>query len=139
MIFESSDVVFIETCVQIGGESATSVRCSFLEACSRKIASIVSGASTKIGLTKRQMIKIVRFPLRTRSYLSTDNLVRWSCCVGQVLQILTVDWKEINEHLLSVCSGILSENENLTFRGNTLATKSMDTYMKMVGHKVCLF
>ena len=32
-----------------------------------------------------------------------------------------------------------SENENLTFRGNTLATKSMDTYMKMVGHKVCLF
>eukprot|EP00794_Sanderia_malayensis_P015996 gene15996-17607_t len=27
------------------------------------------------------------------------------------------------------------ENENLTFRGNTLATKSMDTYMKMVGSK----
>jgi len=27
------------------------------------------------------------------------------------------------------------ENENLTFRGNTLATKSMDTYMKMVGNK----
>eukprot|EP00795_Rhopilema_esculentum_P010560 gene10562-19293_t len=30
---------------------------------------------------------------------------------------------------------IAPDNENLTFRGNTLATKSMDTYMKMVGHK----
>ena len=28
------------------------------------------------------------------------------------------------------------ENENLVFRGNTFATKAVDTYMKMVGEKV---
>ena len=28
------------------------------------------------------------------------------------------------------------DNENLVFRGNTFATKAVDTYMKMVGEKV---
>lgn len=28
------------------------------------------------------------------------------------------------------------ENENLIFRGNTFATKAVDTYMKMVGEEV---
>ena len=28
------------------------------------------------------------------------------------------------------------ENENLIFRGNTFATKAVDTYMKMVGETV---
>ena len=29
-----------------------------------------------------------------------------------------------------------AENENLIFRGNTFATKAVDTYMKMVGETV---
>ena len=29
-----------------------------------------------------------------------------------------------------------TENENLIFRGNTFATKAVDTYMKMVGETV---
>ena len=29
-----------------------------------------------------------------------------------------------------------AENENLIFRGNTFATKAVDTYMKMVGENV---
>ena len=30
------------------------------------------------------------------------------------------------------------DNENLIFRGNTFATKAVDTYMKMVGETVSL-
>ena len=29
------------------------------------------------------------------------------------------------------------ENENLTFRGNSIATKAMEAYLKLVGEKVC--
>ena len=31
---------------------------------------------------------------------------------------------------------IVLDNENLIFRGNTFATKAVDTYMKMVGEAV---
>ena len=33
----------------------------------------------------------------------------------------------------------VTENENLIFRGNTFATKAVDTYMKMVGETVSRF
>ena len=34
---------------------------------------------------------------------------------------------------------VYAENENLIFRGNTFATKAVDTYMKMIGVNVgCL-
>jgi hypothetical protein len=35
-----------------------------------------------------------------------------------------------------ILSMLLAENENLIFRGNTFATKAVDTYMKMVGENV---
>ena len=41
--------------------------------------------------------------------------------------------------ILYVCNVIVclcTENENLIFRGNTFATKAVDTYMKMVGEEV---
>ena len=31
-----------------------------------------------------------------------------------------------------------SDNENLTFRGNSIATKAMEAYMKLVGEKVSI-
>ena len=34
---------------------------------------------------------------------------------------------------------VYSENENLIFRGNTFATKAVDTYMKMVGENVSIY
>ena len=37
---------------------------------------------------------------------------------------------------LSLSLHFLTENENLIFRGNTFATKAVDTYMKMVGETV---
>ena len=32
---------------------------------------------------------------------------------------------------------IIADNENLTFRGNSIPTKAMEAYMKLVGEKVC--
>lgn len=43
----------------------------------------------------------------------------------------------ISFHAYDLCVYIIStENENLIFRGNTFATKAVDTYMKMVGEAV---
>ena len=37
---------------------------------------------------------------------------------------------------VAISSPVSTENENLIFRGNTFATKAVDTYMKMVGENV---
>ena len=41
--------------------------------------------------------------------------------------------------ILCVHDSSLSDNENLIFRGNTFATKAVDTYMKMVGDAVSMY
>lgn len=45
---------------------------------------------------------------------------------------------EAKDFLVDVVMSEVSrmDNENLVFRGNTFATKAVDTYMKMVGEKV---
>ena len=47
---------------------------------------------------------------------------------------------EAKDFLVDVVMAEVSrmDNENLVFRGNTFATKAVDTYMKMVGEKVGL-
>ena len=42
------------------------------------------------------------------------------------------------ESLLNGCITFfcLTEDENLVFRGNSFATKAMDSYMKMIGESV---
>ena len=37
-------------------------------------------------------------------------------------------------HVVSI---LFTEDENLVFRGNSFATKAMDSYMKMIGESVC--
>lgn len=39
-------------------------------------------------------------------------------------------------NIITKWSFLLSEDENLVFRGNSFATKSMDSYMKMIGESV---
>ena len=34
---------------------------------------------------------------------------------------------------------MILDNENLTFRGNSIPTKAMEAYMKLVGEKVSLY
>ena len=35
-----------------------------------------------------------------------------------------------------MCLSYFADNENLTFRGNSIATKAMEAYMKLIGEKV---
>ena len=37
---------------------------------------------------------------------------------------------------MSILSILFTEDENLVFRGNSFATKAMDSYMKMIGESV---
>ena len=45
---------------------------------------------------------------------------------------MTVRYCEVVKNVV-LC---VSDNENLAFRGNSIATKAMEAYMKLVGEKV---
>ena len=49
-----------------------------------------------------------------------------ACIVGQEL------CKHETDHVI-----VFADNQHLTFRGNSLATKAMEAHMKLVGRLVC--
>ena len=66
-----------------------------------------------------------------------NEFVPLSICRLCLLALCTYMYSNIHIHLKNWFSVFfLPENNSIAFRGNTIATKAMESYMKLVGDKV---
>lgn len=65
---------------------------------------------------------------------------RQSCVYCYIVFLDALDFFifDKNSRLNGVVMSGFADNNHLMFRGNSIATKAMETYMKLVGDKVCI-